>query len=77
MARGLAVEPFVVVSAWMYCAECREPGRFAWQHADDCREGLKHKLSFYQWLLGWVLLLLLGETALLVVAFVLMGRSGS
>lgn len=58
----------------MYCPECREPGRWPWQHDPECKEGLKHKVSAYQTALGWVILLLFGETVLLVVAFTLLGR---
>lgn len=60
----------------MYCPTCREPGRLPWQHSPDCIEGLRQQLRWYQASLPLVLLLLLGETVLLVVAYVAMGRCG-
>ncbi len=58
----------------MYCPECRERGQFPWQHAEACTEGLRHQLRWYQSGLTWLLMLLLGETVLLAVAFFLLGR---
>ena len=58
----------------LYCRECREPGRFPWQHDPECVEGLKHKVSAYQTAMGWILLLLFAETVLLVIAFMMLAR---
>jgi hypothetical protein len=58
----------------MYCPACREPGRLPWQHAADCVEGLRHRLRWYEAGLPIVALLLLGEAALLLGAWVALGR---
>lgn len=60
----------------MYCPTCREPGGLPWQHASDCAEGLRQQLRWYRAGLPIVLLLLLVETAFLVVAYVALGRCG-
>ena len=57
-----------------YCAECKELGTFPWQHSKDCIEGMRHRLRWYEIAFFWILLLLFGETALLVVAFLMLGR---
>jgi hypothetical protein len=58
----------------MYCPVCREPGQFPWQHADDCSAKQGHVLRWYEFGVPVLLLLLLSETALLIVAFFLVGR---
>jgi hypothetical protein len=63
-----------VDSVEVYCPTCREPGRLPWQHSADCVEGLRHRLRWYEAGLPIVALLLLCETALLVWAFVALGR---
>lgn len=60
----------------MYCPICREPGRLPWQHNPECVEGLRQQLRWYRAGLPIVLLLLLGETVLLAVAYVALGRCG-
>jgi hypothetical protein len=45
-----------------------------WQHSADCVEGLRHRLRWYEAGLPIVALLLLAETALLVWAWVALGR---
>lgn len=60
----------------MYCPTCREPGRLPWQHDPECVEGLRQQLRWYRAGIPVVLFLLLVETALLVVAFVALGRGG-
>jgi len=58
----------------MYCLTFRELGRFPWQHASECVDGLRQRVRLYEALLPWLAMLLVGETVLGVVAFVLLGR---
>jgi hypothetical protein len=58
----------------MYCASCREPGRFPWEHSKGCVDGLKHQLRWYEAGIPIVLLLLVAETALLFWCFMIVAR---
>jgi hypothetical protein len=57
----------------MYCVECRESGRFPWDHAADCVAGLREMLRLYEIGFGLLLVAIILETVLLVVAFVKVG----
>jgi hypothetical protein len=57
----------------MYCLECRETGRFPWEHRSGCVAGLRELLRLYEIGFGLLLVAIILETILLVVAFVKVG----
>lgn len=57
----------------MYCPTCREPGRFPWQHSEDCRDRPQHELRWYRAGIPLLLVLVGAQLVLLLVAFKLVG----
>ncbi len=53
----------------MYCAECREAGRFPWDHSPGCVEGPKQQLRLYEIGFGLLLMVIILETVFLAIAF--------
>ena len=56
-----------------YCAECRETGRYPWQHGDDCTVGLKQWLATLRAVVVVLIAALVLNAMLLAAAFAMLG----
>jgi hypothetical protein len=57
----------------MYCPECRESGRFPWNHRANCVQGLGQTLHLYEIGFFGLLIVIVIETVLLAVEFAEIG----
>ena len=57
----------------MYCAECRESGRFPWRYTAECVTGLRERLRIYETGFAALLCVIIVEGVLLLVAYKLLG----
>ena len=61
------------MDALTYCPECRETGRFPWNHSKDCVEGLRALLRLYEIGFGLMLVVVILDTVLLLWVYKLLG----
>lgn len=58
----------------MYCAHCRQLGRYPWEHDGECPAGLRQQLKLYEIAFVALLLLLIVETVVAVMMFTALER---
>ena len=58
----------------MRCDECGKADACPWAHDDRCVSGVRAQKRFLETLLPWLDLVIVGQTILLVWAFLMLGR---